>query len=145
MIAVGASDASTRLEDTSRPGKQAPTTGRGHDPLFGCFELATVAGGGDLDTEAVGVEEERRVVVRVVPGEQPRRVQNRGAGLARRGMCGVDVVPGLDREREVMEPGCVELECLLLLGLPQPGRARARYREAEVMDELAALAGERHG
>ena len=56
----------------------------------------------------------------------------------------VDVRPRLDRERDVVQAGRVELELLLLERLAQPERARPGAREAQVVDLLAALAGEEH-
>ena len=96
-----------------------------------------------LEPEAVGVEEERRVVVRVVLRPELRCVEDLRAGLdrgrvnARRPPAGVS-----DDEGQMVEPGCVELERLRLERLAQADRAGARPREAQVVDLLAALAVE---
>jgi hypothetical protein len=52
----------------------------------------------------------------------------------------VDVLVRLDRERDVVQAGRIELELLLLERLPQTERSRARRREPQVVDLLAALA-----
>src|SRR5207248_3011372 len=52
----------------------------------------------------------------------------------------VDVGVRLDREREVVQAGGVQLELLRLERLPQSERAGPGRREAEVVDLLAALA-----
>ena len=72
--------------------------------------------------------------------EDPRRVQYLGAGGDGSGVSEVDVGRRLDRERDVVQAGRVQLERLLLERLPQAERARARGREAQVVDRLAALA-----
>jgi hypothetical protein len=54
-------------------------------------------------------------------------------------MCGVDVRRRLDRERDVVQPGRVQLEALPVLRLAQPERAGAGTRKAQVVDRLAAL------
>ena len=71
---------------------------------------------------------------------EPRRVEDLRSGGDRRGMRPVDVLAALDREREMVQARRVELELLLLERLPQTERARARGREAQVVDLLAALA-----
>ena len=101
---------------------------------------------GDLEPEAVRIEEERRVVLRVVLRPEARRVQDLAARRHGRCMRGVDIRRGLDREREVVQararrartPGRLER-------LPQPERARAGRREAQVVDLLAALAVDEDG
>ena len=106
-------------------------------PILGCrvakhpyavgrdLRIARVAGGRDLEAEPVRIEKERRVVVVAVLREDPRGVQDLGARVHRGRMGGVDVVPRLDRERQVVEPRRVELERLLVERLPQPERAGA--------------------
>ena len=54
-------------------------------------------------------------------------------------MCRVHVVARPHGEREVMEPGRVQLELLLLERLPQADRSRPGSREAEIVDRLATL------
>lgn len=53
----------------------------------------------------------------------------------------IDLGVRLDGEPNVMEAGRVELELLLLERLPQSERAGACAREAEIVDLLAAFAG----
>src|SRR3954463_526937 len=96
----------------------------------------------DLEAEAVRVAEERRVVGGVVLRPVARRVQHLGTGRERGCVRRVDVVARVDREREVVQPGRVELERLLGLRLPEAERARPRRGKAEVADLLAALAVE---
>ena len=67
-------------------------------------------------------------------------MQDLRPGLDRPRMCGVDVLPRLDGEREVMKPRRVQLERLRLLCLTQPDRTGAGGREAQVVDLLAAFA-----
>ena len=50
-------------------------------------------------------------------------MQDPGAGLDRRRVHRVDVFPGVDGQRQVMEAGRVQLELLVLERLPQPERA----------------------
>ena len=66
-------------------------------------------------------------------------------GVDRRGVCGVDVRPRLDRERDMVQPRRVELELRFLERLPQPDRSRAGRRKAEIVDLLSALAVEERG
>jgi hypothetical protein len=66
-------------------------------------------------------------------------VEDHGAGGDRRCVGGVDVCVRLDREREVMETGCIQLELLVVQRLPEAERSRPGRREAEVVDLLAAL------
>ena len=61
-------------------------------------------------------------------------------GRCRRGVDRVDLLPALDREREVVQARRVEVELLVDERLPQPERARARLRKTEVVDRLALLA-----
>ena len=67
-------------------------------------------------------------------------MEDLGAGLLRRRVRGVDVGTRFDGEREVMQPGRVEGELLLLERLPQAERAGADSWKAEVVDRLATLA-----
>jgi len=66
-------------------------------------------------------------------------MEDLGAGGDSRGMCGVDICVRVDRERQVMEPGRVQLELLVVERLPETERSRPGRREPEIVDLLAAL------
>ena len=110
--------------------RQPPTSNR----------TARVAGGRHLDPEAVGVKKERRVVVGAVLRPQPRRVEDVCPCLRSGSVRCVHVGARLDGERQVVRPGRVELELLILECLPKPERTGPPRREAQVVDVFPALA-----
>ena len=69
--------------------------------------------------------------------EDAGRVEDIGAGRDRARVGEADVGPSLDGQRDVVQAGRVQLEPLLVERLPEPDRARAGGREAQVMDRLA--------
>src|SRR6185295_1650455 len=101
---------------------------------------ARIAARRHLEPKAVRIEEERRVVLRVVLRPELRRVQDLGTRSGRAVVDAVDFVSRLDGERDVVEAGRIEVELLIDERLAEAERARTGPREAQVLDLFAALA-----